>query len=279
MLIMGLLYSQEIDNGDTLIHTNITQTNSSRKIFSNASHHLSLEILMMTAVSADTVYSYLYKTPILGGVYLAYDYQTVSILHHVSLSGGAGRLYSPYISDPDYPSLDDLVFQFSLNYFTAFSIWGYDNHRLYLGFGTHFYGNGWIPDNEEWDILRYTWFLHSGIGIVFNYRWRINPKHSIEIDFYTPVLGVGWRAHYSGYTLKEETLLETEGILSAVFLNPSFLSWHNFFSFDVRFAYQYFFNDVVGIEIVYFGLLEYTKIPRRRFDWQNNISFGVVLSL
>lgn len=85
---------------------------------------------MMTAVSIDTVYSYLYKTPILGGVYLAYDYQAVSILHHVSLSGGAGRLYSLYISDLDYPSLDDLVFQFSLDYFTTFSIWSYDNHRL-----------------------------------------------------------------------------------------------------------------------------------------------------
>ena len=223
----------------------------------------------------DAVYAYLYKVPLQARMRLEYKNTKGPIIHRVGLSGGIGRLLSPYESTPGYTAVDDLTFLFNLNYILAFRFFKAKSISLYAGPGVHFYGNGWIPDSEDVDILRYSWSLHTGLGASFLLNYIFESKHRMNLSLYIPILGALWRPTYSGYTLREETLLESEGMLSAIFANTAFFSFHNLLSFTIRLSYELPISKLIWFKFEYGAFIEYTSIPRERVEFQNNVSASV----
>lgn len=265
------LYAQE----------NNAQTDISAKPKIQKYRHSEIDVgaVFFFSVSADTVYAYLYKNPVLGGINLGYTYKNPRMEHAFNIRGGVGRLYSPYKSVPDYPALDDFAVQATSRYTSSFRIWHQKKIALLLGHGLHFSGNAWIPDNETYDVIRYTWSFHSGIGLNTLMRWDINAKNKLKFNLYTPFFGIAWRPTYSGYTLREESLLETNGMLSVLFANPSFISFHNFVSADLRISYEYIISPLLALQIEYYGRLEYISIPRDRLEVQNNVILGITFRI
>ena len=65
-----------------------------------------VHLALSASIMADTVYSYLYKVPVIGRMRLEYGYTKNIIKHRLGLGGGIGRLYSPYASTANHPALD-----------------------------------------------------------------------------------------------------------------------------------------------------------------------------
>ena len=235
--------------------------------------------IFFTGPVADSVYANLYKMPLLGGLDLGYTYRTHTAEHNISLRGGAGRIFSPYgTTYSDTPPVSDLAFQLNIQYASVFQVWNTSTSSFMLGPGIHLSANAWIPDSPSINILRYTWLLHSGIGVRLRFHWNIDTLHALTAQIYTPMLNIGWRPTYSVYTLREETLLETQGFATVLFDSPVFLSLHNFVSMDIRFAYRYSVTSLLALKVEYYGVLEYITIPRSRLELQNNVVFDLVFS-
>ena len=230
---------------------------------------------LSTSIMADTVYAYLYKVPLLGRLRLEYSHTKGIMNHQVGLSGGIGRLFSPYESTPGYPALDDLTFLMEAYYTPRFRFFHSGGISLYAGPGIHLYGSGWIPDSSDVDVLRYAWSIHTGLGASFFLNYNLKNDRQINLSLYIPVFGALWRPPYSGYTLREENLLETEGMLSAIFANPLFASFHNLLSFTIRFSYELPLSRLIALKFEYSTLFEYISVPRERMEFQNNVSTAV----
>ena len=227
------------------------------------------------SVMADTVYAYLYKVPVIGRLRLEYSHTRGIVNHQVGLGGGIGRLFSPYESTPGYASPDDLTFLMEAYYTPRFRFFHTGGLSLYAGPGVHLYGSGWIPDSDEVDVLRYAWSIHTGLGASFFLNYAPKKGGQINLSLYIPVFGVLWRPPYSGYTLREENLLETEGMLSAIFANPLFASFHNLLSVTLRFSYELPLSRLIALKLEYSALFEYISVPRERMEFQNNVSAAV----
>ena len=175
--------------------------------------------------AADAVYSNNYKIPMILGANLGYIYQNQLMRHRISLQGGAGWLLSPYqtagkVFGQSYEQQVDLPIEVLLRYSLVFVLWQNQYFDFRLGPGLHFSVNGWIPTNSA--VLRYAWLAHLGLGLKIFWGLRPHPKHRLSLGLYLALLNVGWRAPYQGYNLRVETMLETKGMLAAMFDSPQF---------------------------------------------------------
>ncbi len=236
----------------------------------------------MLSNTGDAVYSDLWRLPVHGGLALGIAYNTYNVRHGINIRAGGGRVFSPYpVVDSQYPPLDDLSLSLSTHYSSVFAMHNredqYSRFSLLFGPGLHFYFDAWLPDSADVDILRYTWMSHTGLGMTLRSQWETNRGHGLSIDLYVPVLALGFRPTYSVYTLREETILEEQNILAAIFSNPLFFSYHNFFSMDARLAHTYRLSPRLSFISEYNAVFEYVAIPRERLEIQNNIMLGVTV--
>lgn len=239
--------------------------------------------VFFTDIAADTVYTYLYKFGLMGGINIGYTYQNSVIQHKLYLNGGLGKLFSPYNNPTAYKAVSDLLFQGELSYSVAFPVFNRSlslgRMIIFLGPATHFYLNAWIPNSEEVNLLRYAWNIHAGVGIYTGLDWSLNNRSKMTLGLYLPALGIGWRPQYSTYTLREEAILETQGTVVAIFSDPSFVSFHNLLHLNMKISFERELTKTLAATVAYLFNLEYVSIPRERLNVQNNLSLGLSIRL
>ncbi len=241
-------------------------------------HQLNLGFVFSIGPAADTVYSSLYKLPILLGGNFGYVYENAFMQHIVALQGAAGWLVSPYkaagkVFGESYEPKVDLPIEAQLQYNVSFTLWSNPYLRFRLGPGIHFFSDLWLVNDP--DLFRYAWFVNTGLGLKLFLSFQPNLKHKLSFGFYMPIINVGWRSPYVGYTLKEEKLLETQGILSPIFAMPVFLSFHNMIDVNLQVSYQYRLFRFMSLLVDYQSKILYTIAIRRRLELQSYVSLGV----
>ena len=239
---------------------------------------LYIGFLISSGISADAIFSNLYKVQTLLGANLGYTYNGNLMRHNIRLQGGAGWLHSPYkpageVFGEEYPQQIDFPIDLELGYRLAFSIWKNQYIQFRLGPGYHFITNLWLGTNADW--YRYTWRVHTGIGLQLFLGIQPSPRHKISISLYMPAIGIGWRAPYTGYTSQVEQLLETQGVIAAVFSTPYFYFFHNSIEANVQATYQFRLLQFMSLLTDYQFKISYTTANRKRLELQHYVTLGV----
>lgn len=242
-------------------------------------HMTYLSAAFLFGAGGDVIFSGLYMVPVGGGGKFGYIYNDDFMRYNLSITGNIARLFSPYKkinSGYDEAEVNELLTQQIIYFSSTFSVWQGKRINLKIGPGLHYYSDIWSgKSSPSVEIMRFTWFTHTGLGLEIYWDWLINSQNQISIETYLPIFNVGWRPGYSLVTFDAEVLIEKNKFLSSLFLNPFFMSFHNFVFLNLNFHYEYFFTSSWSLKTTYQSIIQFVTKPRKRFDAHNLIQLGV----
>lgn len=123
--------------------------------------------------------------------------------------------------------------------------------------------------------LRYGWDALLSAYPCFQTRYYGLPKLQVFYESYFSLAGVLWRPNAQGFTLRTEELLETEGVLSAMFENPRFSSWHNALKWSHRIETHYLLSARTTLTAALNVRYVTIAVPRRKSALTNGLHLGI----
>ncbi len=259
------------------------QKNTKASIVSNQplvkKHMTYLSATFLFGVGGDVIFSGLYVVPVGGGGQAGYIYNDNFMRYNLFIVANIARFFSPYEKiNPGYDEaeINQLLTQQVIHFSSTFSVWQGKRMNLKIGPGLHYYSDIWSgKSSPSIGITRLSWFTHTGLGLDIYWNWIINSQNQISIETYLPIFNVGWRPGYSLVTFDAETLIERDKFISSLFLDPFFMSFHNFVFLNLHFHYEYFFTSSWSLKTTYQSIIQFVTKPRKRLDVHNLIQLGI----
>ena len=129
------------------------------------------------------------------------------------------------------------------------------------------------------NALRYGWDALLSINPCVQVRYVGLPRLQIRYETRINLVGILWRPNAQGFTLRTEELLETRGVLPAVFENPRFSSWHNALKWCHRIDASYPLSDRTTLAVAFRVQYVAIAVPRRKSALTNGLHLGVQWNL
>ncbi len=216
----------------------------------------------------DEVFSRVPRKSLMYGLALNYTYNTNFKVYRIELGANTGTIKSFTSTTKGIEITGFLAFTNLYKIKSESGKFGYwYGAKLKFDFDA-------IP-SDNGDALRYGWDALASINPTIKIDYAISPKLTANYETDFNAIGILWRPNAQGYTLHTEELLETKGILAAMFENPRFSSLHNIFKWNNRFTFNYYLKKETSLQAIYDINYVNISVPRKKRSFSSAFRIGL----
>jgi hypothetical protein len=231
-------------------------------------HTIGITFNLNYNLQKDEVFSRVARKSSMYGIGLNYTYNTGSEMYRVELWANIGTLKTTP-TETNNRGKELSAFLVFTNLYKIKS--NNDQYGYWMGAKLKFDFDALIPDGP----LRYGWDALASVNPTLKLDYNISSKLMINYETDINLIGILWRPNAQGFSLKTEEILETKGMLPAMFERSYFSSLHNTVKWSNNFKLNYFVKNNIVLQAIYD--LNYTNItiPRKKRSLNNVFRIGI----
>jgi len=220
------------------------------------------------SLQKDEVFSRVPRKSLMYGLELNYTYYTGFKMYRIELGANAGTLKT--LTNANIEGQEITGFVSFTNLYKIKSA----NERFSYWYGVKLKFNFDVMPSDDNDALRYGWDALLSMNPAIRIDYAVSQKMILNYETDMNMAGILWRPNAQGYTLKTEELLETKGMLAALFENPRFSSVHNTLTWNNKFIFNYLIAKNAMLQAIYEFNYVNINVPRNKRSLSSEYKMG-----